>query len=178
MSEVTIRPEAPADDQAIRDLIVEVFGEAFGSGEEEAGLVEQLRLQDGYHPDLSLVATCGDRIVGHVFFSLATLRDFPQTKAAVLAPVGVQLEHQRQGIGSRLIREGLDRCRKHGCRLVFVVGDADYYTRFGFVPTQTQDLRTPFNTPHDMVMELEPGALDQVSGEVAFAAPFDALKEE
>ena len=73
---------------------------------------------------------------------------------------------QRQGVGSQLIREGLAMCRQRGPRIVVVLGHADYYPRFGFSAALAERLRSPLPGPHFMALELVPGALDGVEGEM------------
>jgi putative acetyltransferase len=100
---VEIRPEEPRD----RDASVEVERLAFGS-DEEPGIVEAVRDEDG---SFALVAEEDGAIVGHVQFSRAWIGE-----AAVLAlgPVGVLPDRRGRGIGSTLIREGLDEARARG----------------------------------------------------------------
>jgi putative acetyltransferase len=70
-------------------------------------------------------------------------------------------EYQRQGIGSRLVREGLEECRRMGCDVVVVVGHPGYYPRFGFAPASRKGLRCEYPVPDEvfMVAELKPDAL-------------------
>jgi putative acetyltransferase len=67
--------------------------------------------------------------------------------------------YQRQGIGSRLIREGLRICADAGHRIVVVLGHADYYPRFGFSARLAERLKAPFSGPAFMALELVAGAL-------------------
>jgi len=87
----------------------------------------------------------------------------------VLAPLAVASDCQGRGTGSALVREGLELCRQHGYRIVFVAGSRRYYSRFGFVSASSAGLSLPFGDPtHDMVQELSPGMLSQVEGNVLF----------
>ncbi|UCD27815.1 MAG: N-acetyltransferase [Planctomycetota bacterium] len=172
MSNVSIRSETPADQETIRDLIVEVFRETYGSGDAEAGIVDEMRRQVDIGTYISLVAVLNDTIVGHIFFSPVKLTDFPDIPVCVLGPVGVGRKWQKRGIGSLLIREGLEQCQGHGYRAVFTTGSLQYYLRFGFVPIGTTNLETIFKTEHDMVMELESGLLRRVSGLVEYPEPW------
>lgn len=92
--------------------------------------------------------------------------------ALALAPVAVLPERQRQGIGSRLIREGLRACAEAGHRITVVLGHADYYPRFGFSAPLAEPLQAPFSGPSFMALELVPGALADVTGEVRYPPPF------
>jgi putative acetyltransferase len=118
-----IRPEKPKDDEAgIRDVHLAAF-----PTDAEARLVERLRAH-GHHV-ISLVAEQDGKIVGHILFS-------PVLAGAChglgLAPLAVLPDHQRQGIGSALVREGLAICKDLICEFVVVLGHPDYYQRFGF----------------------------------------------
>ena len=121
-----VRAEAPADHDAIRAVHESAFPTP-----QEADLVDALRVDDDLV--LSLVALEDDAIVGHVAFSRMTVNsdtgDFP---ALALAPVGVIPEFQREGVGTALIENGLQLLAKKGEALVFVLGEPDYYGRFGF----------------------------------------------
>ena len=172
MNEISIRAETPSDYNAIRDLIVAVFHETYGSGQAEATLVEQLRAQADARPYVSLLALDNESVVGQVFFSGVTLTECPEIPACALGPVGLYAKWQRHGIGTRLIQEGLEQCKKHGYKAVFTTGSLQYYPRFGFVPISKTRLHTVFGSDHDMVLELEPGILDQVSGLVYYPKPW------
>jgi len=86
-------------------------------------------------------------------------------------------EHQRRGIGSALVREGLDVCRRLGHSVVIVLGHAEYYPRFGFRPAGRFGIRPPFEVPNEvfMVLELRDGALARVSGVVRYSDAFDGI---
>ena len=178
MNAVSIRAETSSDHSAIRDLIVEVFHETYGSGEAEATLVEQLRQKPERGPIISLVAELSGVLVGHVFFSAVRLADHPDIPVCALAPLGVYRQHQRQGIGSQLARKGLKDCADQGYKAVFVQGSLQYYPRFGFIPIGGTRLHTIFNSDHDMVLELEHGILDKVSGLVHYPRPWYVFMKE
>ena len=95
---------------------------------------------------ISLVAVLGSKIVGNIIFTKCSV-DGCDTKAALLAPLAVDPAFQGQGIGSALVRDGLQRLRKEGTSMVFVLGDPVYYGRFGFRPEPT--VATPYPLPSD-----------------------------
>lgn len=123
-----LRPETPADADAIRALTQRAFaGRPYASGT-EAALVDALRLAGAL--TLSLVAEEGGQILGHIAFS-------PATGAAdwfALGPISVEPARQRQGIGTALIQAGLDALRAQGARGCILIGDTGYYARHGFAP--------------------------------------------
>jgi putative acetyltransferase len=125
---VEIRPETPAD----RDAIAAVVAAAFRS-DAEAQLVERIRASDAFVVDLSLVAVLGDRVVGHVMVSHVGLRDGEDEQRILsLSPLAVAPDAQARGIGSALVRAVAARAEELGAPLVVLEGDPAYYGRFGF----------------------------------------------
>jgi len=105
----------------------------------EANLVSALR-HDGLML-VSLVALHGEIIIGHVMFS--TLRvevSGRELAAASLAPLAIAPDFQRRGCGSALVRAGIELLKAGGCQAVIVLGDPDYYARFGFSASLTRNL--------------------------------------
>lgn len=165
-----IRLEQPSDFATIHALHVEAFG---GGG--EAKLVDLLRLQAA--PLVSLVAAVDHQVVGHVAFSpMQPLGNGSQLMMG-LAPLGVLPGWQRKGVGAGLVREGLAQCRARGAKAVFVLGQAEYYPRFGFVAASRFGIRCEYEAPDEcfMALELEPGSLEGVSGAVKYHPAFAEL---
>lgn len=163
---VTVREETPEDLEAIREVNRQAFGR-----DDEARLVDAIR--DGGYARVSLVAEEGGLVVGHVLFSdLPIVTQAGTLHVLALAPVAVLPDRQRQGIGSRLIREGLRACAEAGHRAVVVLGHPAYYPRFGFSARLAERLQAPFSGPAFMALELTPGALAGVTGEVRYPPPF------
>jgi len=158
-----IRDEEEADRAAIRDLVTAAFGQS-----DEADLVDWLRA-DG-DSVISLVAVDEDRIVGHVLFS----RMKSALRALGMAPVSVSPQRQRSGIGSRLVRAGLERAAEEGWQAVFVVGEPDYYRRFGFDAALAQGFSSPYSGPYLMAIALD-GQLPASTGKIEFAPAFARL---
>lgn len=164
----TIRPEVPADHPAVAALLERAFG-----GPAEAAIVEALRGR--VEPEVSLVALEGGRLAGHAYFSPVRVQDGERASGAIaLGPVAVEPELQRSGIGSALVRAGLETCRALGEPVVFVLGHPEYYPRFGFRPAAPLGLRF-LSAEYDrafFVLELEPGALAGRRGEVRYRPEF------
>jgi putative acetyltransferase len=166
---VVVRPEAITDHAAIR----QVNGLAFG-GEDEARLVDALR--DSGHVRTSLVAEADGVVVGHILFSdLPIMTQKGEVMGLSLAPLAVVPSHQRRGIGSMLAREGLRVCRDAGHRVVVVLGHPEFYPRFGFSANMGEPLKSPYSGPAFMALELVPGALRGIEGEVRYPPPFGAF---
>jgi putative acetyltransferase len=83
-------------------------------------------------------------------------------------------ECQRQGIGSLLVRAGLEACRSAGHDAVVVLGHPEFYPRFGFVAADTKGLRCEYEVPREafMVLELRPAALAETRGVVRYRPEF------
>ena len=158
-----IRPAEPEDRGAVRLLTCAAFGSAA-----EADLVEAL--DHAGDTQQSLVAEADGRVVGHVLFSRMTA----PFAALALAPLSVAPEHQGQGIGSALIREGLARASSAGWDAVFVLGEVAYYQRFGFDAALAAGFSSPYAGPHFMALALA-DVLPTPSGALVHAPAFAAL---
>jgi putative acetyltransferase len=143
-----VRRERPEGIAAIRQVNEQAFGRPH-----EADLVDALRARG--KAVLSLVAAEGDRIVGHILFSPVTIVSGDRTFPAVgLAPMAVLPERQRCGIGSRLVKAGLEGCRNAGHDCVVALGHPGYYPRFGFVPASRYGITCEYAVPDAALMIL------------------------
>jgi putative acetyltransferase len=112
-------------------------------------------------------------VVGHILFSRLTIQTRTTSIPGVaLAPMAVLPSHQRQGIGSTLVLEGIRTLRAGHERVIIVLGHEDYYPRFGFSADLARGLRCRFSGPAFMALELQAGVLDGVGGEVIYPAAF------
>ena len=166
---MTIRPEGPEDAARVR-LVNEL---AFGQPA-EADLVEKLR--HACPDSLSLVAEDGE-VVGHVLFTPVALEGTTRRVVGMgLAPMAVLPDRQRQGIGSQLVRRGLDILRERGCPFVVVVGHPEYYPRFGFEPASKQGLSSQWEGIADaafMVVVFDTHTMAGVSGVARYMDEFN-----
>jgi len=112
---ITVRPEQPQDVDAIRCVNEQAF-----ETPAEAHLVDRLRARRKLIA--SLVAEAGDQVVGHIAFSPVAIASRPELRGVGLGPMAVVPAVQRRGIGSALVRAGLDRCRDTGYDYAVVVG--------------------------------------------------------
>lgn len=159
-----IRDETGNDMDAVRRVVVAAFGQAA-----EADLVEALR--ESGDAVISLVAEDDGEIVGHIMFSRLQAPD----RCIALAPLSVVPVRQNQGIGSKLVLEGLARAKRAGWRAVFLLGEPSYYERFGFSAAAAGKFETNYPKPCFMALELTPHALDRCTGAVIYPASFLAL---
>ena len=93
---------------------------------------------------LSLVACVDNDIVGHIAVTMCGLNG-SDAELALLGPLAVAPEQQRQGIGSAMVRAGLERLQRRGTHCVCVLGDPNYYGRFGFTPNA--EIAPPYQLP-------------------------------
>lgn len=165
---VTIRREQPMDFVATREVNLAAFPEPA-----EADLVEQLRVNG--KATISLVAVQGDRTVGHILFSPATV-DSSQGPVEVLAlgPMAVVPEQQGRGVGSLLVTTGLKEAKALGYPCVVVLGHPSYYPRFGFRESTQFGVTTEYDVPakYFMLAELEEGALQGITGLARYQPEF------
>jgi len=167
-----VRPELPRDRRDVFELNARAFLRPA-----EAELVDALRGAGALA--LSLVAEAGGRRVGHVAFSPVRVGEGAAAwQALALGPLAVDPDHQNGGIGSALVREGLERCRADRHAVVFVLGHARYYPRFGFEPAAARGFAYEGGArfaPAFFVAELEPGAIGGRSGVVRYRPEFASV---
>ncbi|HEU4492467.1 MAG TPA: N-acetyltransferase [Jiangellales bacterium] len=158
----------PGEVATIRAVVRRAFGQ-----EDEADLLDALRADPAWLPDLALVALLGPApggpVVGHV---AGTRLDVGGGAAVALAPLAVDPDHQRRGVGSALVEAQLAAARGLGERLVVVLGDPAYYSRFGFRPARELGITGPYDDAGEafQALPLTDGPL--VSGWATYAAPF------
>ena len=164
---MVVRAETRGDHAAIRALNRLAFG-----GPYESALVDRLRTEE--LATASLVAVDDEAVVGHILFStLSVTMDGWTVKSAALAPMAVAPARQRQGIGSALVRQGLETVAAKGYEAVFVLGHPAYYPRFGFTPALARKLKSPYTGDAFMALELTADALRGELGFVTYPDAFD-----
>lgn len=125
--------------------LMRVEEEAFGYNK-EAELVKDLLNDPTAEPRLSLLAFDGEEAVGHILFTSVMISD-TKIKASILAPLAVVPKAQSQGIGGKLIQEGLKRLQKEEVSIVFVLGHPEYYPKYGFAPVYPRAIDAPYPIP-------------------------------
>lgn len=165
-----IRAEEPGDWVAVHAVNVSAFETPL-----EANLVDALR--DQAQPLVSLIAEDNGAIVGHIMFSPVSLSGHPALGIMGLAPMAVAPVYQRKGIGSALVRDGLDQCKRRGFGAVVVLGHPAYYPRFGFSAATRFGIVCEYEVPEDafMVVELHAGFLRGVSATAKYHAAFSEV---
>lgn len=159
-----VRREIPDDFAAIRDIYLQSF-----STSAEADLVENLR-EDG-DAVFPLVVVEDSKVVGHVMFSQMT----GLFRALGLAPVAVLPECRNRGCGARLVSEGIQCAAKDKWQGIFVVGDPEYYRRFGFSVEMAEQFGSQYAGPHFMFLSLTSDGLPTGRTNVEYAQAFSRL---
>ena len=161
---VTIRPEIPTDIPARERLLDRAFGK------QQRRRKTSERLREGRLPSEGLAFTAVDqkgKLIGTI--RLWDVIAGSAGQALLLGPVAVDCKHQGKGIGATLMRHAIGAAREAGHAAIILVGDAPYYTRFGFERGLVADLHLPGPVDRDrfLGLELVPGALDGAEGLVA-----------
>ena len=164
---VRVQPESWDDSDGVRAVHLAAFPTPA-----EADLVAKLHA--AFASEISLVAKDEGRVVGHALLSRMTAEgDGRAFRAVGLGPVAVLPERQRGGIGSALIEKALRQAEAAGEELVFVVGDPDYYRRFGFSAEAAAPFRSPYAGRHFMARAFGVAVPD--AGRADYAAAFGEL---
>lgn len=124
-----IRKEIPSDIEAITQVTIAAFKTLPISSHTEQFIIKALRSAGAL--TLSLVAELDDQVVGHIAFSPVTISDGSEGWYGI-GPVSVLPMYQKQGIGTSLIKEGLSLVKEMGGQGCALVGEPNYYQRFGF----------------------------------------------
>jgi putative acetyltransferase len=160
---INVRDESPGDCKAVYQVVSSAFGRL-----SEAELVGELR--EAGDSVVSVVADDDGQIVGHVLLSKMDA-PFP---ALALAPLSVIPTRQRSGIGSTLIKRAVRKARDEGWAAIFVLGDPNYYERFGLDREAAAGFTSPYAGHHFMVLKLFP-SLPVTTGVLRHAPAFAAL---
>ena len=168
---LSIRNELAQDIRDIQVLEAEAFGRRV-----EADLVNRLRADGALW--LSQVALIDDRIVGHAAYSLVEISHKAQRWSfPALGPIAVTPARQRQGIGSALVRAGMEVVAEAGFGFLFLVGHPGYYPRFGFQPATPLGFSSDWVEPggaheHFMTLVLDQSLVGRVRGHMRYHAAF------
>lgn len=167
---IVVHEEIASDVPSVRRLNEEALGQST-----EANIVDRLR--SCCERLLSLVAVLDKRIVGHILFSPVVLESEGREHNGMgLGPMAVLPSLQRQGIGSRLVEEGLARMRRAGCPFVVILGHHEYYSRFGFERASKYGVRCQWEGVPDeafMILVNKEGAIPAEGGVIRYRKEFN-----
>jgi len=170
---IQIRKEQKSDFVDITRINEKAFGQI-----NEGKLVEKLRENSKFVQDLSLVAILENNVVGHIlFFPVNVIHGNKIYQSISLAPMSVLPNLQNSGIGSKLIKAGLNKVVEFDFKSVIVLGHSKYYTKFGFAPASKWGILCPYEVPDEvfMALELVEGELDRIKGFVEYPPEFDEV---
>ncbi|MDP8904926.1 MAG: N-acetyltransferase [Chloroflexota bacterium] len=173
MTELTVRPERPADLDQIRAVNEAAFGRPV-----EARIVDALRGTDRWLDGGSIVAELSDgTIVGHLLLSEGDLEfddGRPARRIWLLGPVAVTPAWQRRGIGAALMHDAIALAARRGQPLVCLLGHADYYPRFGFESARAIGIEPPAAWPEESWLALRlPAWSADLRGRARYPSAFD-----
>ncbi|MCW8795692.1 MAG: N-acetyltransferase [Chlorobium sp.] len=165
---IEIREERPSDLDAVRRINEMAFEQGH-----EAAIVDKLRKSCKEY--CSFVAVNQDTVIGHILFTPVTI-DGSRVKGMGLAPMAVLPSYQNQGIGSLLVRQGLQHLQQAGSPFVIVLGHPEYYPRFGFEQASHYKLESQWNDVPDeafMVVIFDRDVLPEEGGIARYRREFD-----
>lgn len=183
--DITIRTENEKDFEEINKLVIRSFTEGtdYSDGTDVVALIREIRDGQYYIPELSLVAEINGRIVGHFMFSHFPLsktskkadynRSIKKTETVLLAPVSVHADYFRQGVGSTMIKLGIEKVKEKGYKGIQVEGNPAFYNTLGFITSSKYNIYPtsgwPMQFPECMMyQETYPGSLKEISGYVIY----------
>jgi len=168
---IKIREESPGDYPEITSVNNLAFGQ-----ENEGLLIAELRKRAEFVKELSMVATVGRKIAGHIlFFPVVISAGTSEVETLSLGPMSVHPDFQKKGIGGALILNGMKQAKRLGYKSVIVLGHPSYYPKFGFSRAGAWRIRAPFDAPDDalMAVEIVPGSLDFGGGVIVYPEEFN-----
>jgi len=172
---IHIRQEQTKDHPTVFKLVEEAFEKMKYSSGTEQFIVEKLRKDEAFIPELSLVAELEGELVGYIILSKIKIDNGEQiVDALTLGPVAVWPRLHGQSIGSQLINEVHRRAKDLGHEVIILLGHKDYYPRFGYELMNRYNISLPFDASPEncMVIGLTNDALKGVSGKVIYSKPF------
>lgn len=186
---ISIRPETHADYKEIVSLVLRSFREGtdYSDGTDIVALIEEIRDSEFYIPGLAFVAELDGGIVGHFLFSrfpLSKTKDgghgsAEETDVVMLAPVSVHADHLRQGVGSAMLKLGIEKVKEMGFKGIIVEGNHNFYNTVGFRTSSEYGVYPVSGYPMiepkcQMCMEAFPGSMKDRGGYVVYDMYYNA----
>ena len=166
-----IREEEPSDTETIWNINADAF-----ETEDEANLVNALRNSNCTF--ISLVAETENKAVGHILFTPVELTgNENKLKLIGLAPMAVLQKYQNQGIGTQLVKAGIEFCKSKDYDAIVVLGHPNYYPRFGFAPSVAYGIKSEYEVPDEafMILELKTDSLKDHQGVIKYHDIFNSV---
>ena len=162
-----IRQARKTDFPAIYHLVQTAFATAKVRDGTEQDFVLELRRRDAYRPELELVAEANGQLIGHILLTELSVPGGPEgLRGLMVAPLCVRLEDRNQGLGGQLLHEGGRRAAELGYNALFLVGDPDYYDRYGFRNAVSLGFQNASGVPDQFLLarSLNPDGFQEAGG--------------
>ena len=167
---MVIRTVKQEDYDSIYHFVKTAFETAQVKDGTEQDFVLRLRAGDTFLPDLEFVAEENGELIGHIMLTKQAVEcgDGTVFTGVLVAPLSVALECRSQGVGGKLMRHACDKAVGAGYTAAFLVGNPQYYGRFGFRKTADFGIRNNTDIPDQFVQacELRPDALRGIKGSI------------
>lgn len=173
-----IRPILKNDYDIVDSLIREAFETSNYGYNDEAKLVKKIRNSDSYEPNLEVVAiTKDEKILGHGLMSPVEIVNENEERfvGVALAPLSVRVSYQGKGIGREILNELEKRAKKLNYKFVSILGDPNYYSKFGYVRASDFDIFSSYEVP-DEAFRIKPlfsNSLNSVQGVLRYSKAFE-----
>jgi len=180
--DIIIRIEEEKDYKETEYLTREAFWDKYKPGCDEHVVVHKLRLSKGLIEELDYVACDHNKVIGHIMYSKSKVVNGNAINEDLicLGPVSVLPEYQNKGIGSLLINKTIEKAKVLNYKGIFLYGNPDYYSRFGFINAEKYHLQTSEGTNGDyfMALPLGPDSLEGIEGKCMEDPAFHVKEEE
>lgn len=169
-----IRKVKSKDYLAIKEVVIEAFEKSVHGYNKEADLIDAIRMDQSYDPDLELVAVQDGMIVGHGLLSEVSCLD-SKIKGVALAPLSVWPTKQHQGIGSRLLQELENVAKEKKYAFIAILGDPNFYRHLGYRAAKEYGVVFPFeiSTEYCLVKVIYPELSQEIKGTLGYLSAFD-----
>ncbi|MCI9444221.1 MAG: N-acetyltransferase [Oscillospiraceae bacterium] len=182
MLPIELRPERPADCRAVEELTRDAFWNHYAPGCDEHYLAHILRKSPDFVPELNYVAVHNGQVVGNIMYTKAkiVLDRGGEQEVLCFGPLASAPSFQGQGVGGRLVEHTRALARELGYAAILILGDPDYYSRFGFVPAERYGIGTSegMYAASLQAFQLQPGALADCAGYFEESGAFQFSRED
>ena len=171
MENLNIRREVAADYRIVENLTREAFWNVYRPGCLEHYVINQLRNDPDFVPELDLVLEKDGEIIGSIIFMRAKIAadDGREIPIMTFGPIGILPQYKRRGYGKMLLDYALEKAEKLGAGAVCIEGNIDFYGKSGFVVAGSKGIDyhgepRGADVPYFLLKELKEGFLDGVTG--------------
>ncbi len=171
MENIIIRRETPNEYRTVENLIREAFWNLYRPGCLEHYVLNQLRDDPDFVPELDLVLEKEGEMIGSVIFMRAKISadDGREIPIMTFGPIGIAPQYKRRGYGKLLLDYALEKAKELGAGAVCMEGNIDFYGKSGFVVAGSKGIDyhgepRGAQVPYFLLKKLKEGFLDEVSG--------------